>query len=206
MMKDLEDEIVELLDYNGELNSDELCEMLGEHPRIITCPNVRAKREKIRRTIAKSDRMTRFGSTSNSYYKLTSDFEVKDRERIFDIANQLIDSAVKNEGKLILYNQEQLESDAIDLLMRRRIIVESGENLICTGKAFTFDSRKRLQTTHNIPMRINQRIIKLGEKMDYLRENGKTIPGLDMIPPETTTRSAIICVALELLDMKLESV
>ena len=44
------------------------------------------------------------------------------------------------------YNQEQLESDAIDLLMRRRIIVESGENLICTGKAFTFDSRKRLQT------------------------------------------------------------
>tara|TARA_Y100000766_G_scaffold98127_1_gene83706 strand:+ start:2527 stop:3144 length:618 start_codon:yes stop_codon:yes gene_type:complete len=205
-MKDLEDEIVELLDYNGELNSDELCEMLGEHPRIITCPNVRAKREKIRRTIAKSDRMTRFGSTSNSYYKLTSDFEVKDRERIFDIANQLIDSAVKNEGKLILYNQEQLESDAIDLLMRRRIIVESGENLICTGKAFTFDSRKRLQTTHNIPMRINQRIIKLGEKMDYLRENGKTIPGLDMIPPETTTRSAIICVALELLDMKLESV
>ena len=75
-MKDLEDEIVELLDYNGELNSDELCEMLGEHPRIITCPNVRAKREKIRRTIAKSDRITRFGSTSNSYYKLTSDFEV----------------------------------------------------------------------------------------------------------------------------------
>ena len=202
-MEGLEGEIIKLLESRGELNSDELCEMLGEHPRIITCPNIRAKREKIRRTIAKSDRITRYGLTSDSYYRLTEDAEVKHRERMFDIANSLIDDAMKKKGILIQKNKE-LENDAIDLLLRRRIIVDSEEGLICTRKAFTFDSRKRLQTTHNIPMRINQRIIKLGEKMNNLRESGKRIPGLDIVPPEMITRSAIICVALELLDMKLE--
>ena len=201
-MKRLDDAIIELLEEYGELNSDELSKMLSEHSRIITSPTLKAKREKIRRTIAKSDNIIRIGTTSNSLYKLASGNELKNRENIFDRANELVDSAMKKKGEVVqtLY-EDDFYGDALALLIRRRIIEQKEDRLYCTGKAFTFDARKRLQTTHNIPIRINQRLIKLEKQLNELNK----IPGLDMRPPETITRSAIICIALELLDLKLES-
>jgi|TARA_B110000444_G_C18762501_1_gene558312 hypothetical protein len=201
-MRRLDNAIIELLERHGILNSDELSEMLSEHSRIITSPTLKAKREKIRRTIAKSDNIIRVGTTSNSFYKLASGNELKNRENIFDRANELVDSAMKNQGEVVRTREDDFEDDAFALLIRRRIIEQKGEGMYyCTGKAFTFDARKRLQTTHNIPIRINQRLIKLENQLNDLNK----IPGLEMKTPETITRSAIICIALELLDLKLES-